>query len=407
MSHKDSSSHDFAYVARGGRCQEPKAKIVVCIAALAVGASAGLWMCYAPLPSDPPVATAAAVPVVPAAAPMKIAALQPRQSSALRAAAQQRTKAEAAARDPALLDPSYMTGEQPIAFGQSTALRTSFEPLRRNTPLPVDLTPMPMAPPPPPDEEEVASAMPAQPSDAPAQVASVQVASLPVAPAVVENDADDAGVVPTPPAVSKLVESLPLPPARPAILAPLPRTARAAPQQATQAIAAAAAPAGQPSFFDKLFNRQQQPATVLAYAAPEDGALTRSARPLGGYDQWTAVYDISSHTVTLPDGTRLEAHSGIGTNKDNPSSVTQHMRGATPPNIYDLTQREALFHGVRALRLTPIGGTTFGRTGLLAHTFMLGPNGDSNGCVVFRDYKAFLRAFDNGQIRRLAVVARG
>jgi hypothetical protein len=37
---------------------------------------------------------------------------------------------------------------------------------------------------------------------------------------------------------------------------------------------------------------------------------------------------------------------------------------------------------------------------------MLGPNGDSNGCVSFRDYNAFLQAYRNGEIKRLAVVAR-
>ena len=46
----------------------------------------------------------------------------------------------------------------------------------------------------------------------------------------------------------------------------------------------------------------------------------------------------------------------------------------TPPHIYELKPREALFHGVPALRLTPIGGEDkiFGRVGLLAHTYMLG-----------------------------------
>ena len=110
--------------------------------------------------------------------------------------------------------------------------------------------------------------------------------------------------------------------------------------------------------------------------------------------------------MTLPNGAQLEAHSGLGARLDDPGSVTEHMRGATPPTIYELTQREALFHGVRALRLTPLlEGTTFGRGGLLAHTFMLGPRGDSNGCVVFRNYQAFLAAYDAGQIRRLLVVA--
>jgi hypothetical protein len=160
----------------------------------------------------------------------------------------------------------------------------------------------------------------------------------------------------------------------------------------------AAAPA-QPSFFDRLFRPQEGPA--LAYAAPDDSGLAR-----GAPDRFTAVYNIAAHTVTLPDGTRLEAHSGIGPNKDNPRSVAEHMRGATPPAIYDLTSRETLFHGVAALRLNPVGAAPpYGRLGLLAHTYMLGPRGDSNGCVVFRDYAAFRRAYDTGQIRRLVVVA--
>jgi len=34
---------------------------------------------------------------------------------------------------------------------------------------------------------------------------------------------------------------------------------------------------------------------------------------------------------------------------------------------------------------------------------MLGPRGDSNGCVSFRDYDAFLNAFLRGEITRLVV----
>ena len=81
------------------------------------------------------------------------------------------------------------------------------------------------------------------------------------------------------------------------------------------------------------------------------------------------------------------------------------MRGVTPPNVYDLRLREALFHGVRAIRLTPVGGSQmFGRDGILAHTYMLGAGGDSNGCVSFRDYNEFLNAFLRGDVQRLAVV---
>ena len=87
--------------------------------------------------------------------------------------------------------------------------------------------------------------------------------------------------------------------------------------------------------------------------------------------------------------------------------MTEVDRGATPPHLYELTPREEIFHGVQALRLNPIGeGDMFGRNGLLAHSFMLGPRGDSNGCVSFKDYDAFLKAYQSGQVKRLAVVAR-
>jgi hypothetical protein len=83
------------------------------------------------------------------------------------------------------------------------------------------------------------------------------------------------------------------------------------------------------------------------------------------------------------------------------------MHGVTPPNVYALELREAPFHGVRALRMIPEDESkTFGRSGLLAHTYMLGPNGDSNGCVSFRNYDAFLQAYLNHEVKRLAVVAR-
>ena len=109
----------------------------------------------------------------------------------------------------------------------------------------------------------------------------------------------------------------------------------------------------------------------------------------------------------MPDGTRLEAHSGLGSWLDDPSHVNERMRGATPPDVYDLELRESLFHGVRALRLIPEDQQkTMGRAGLLAHSFMLGPNGDSNGCVSFRNYDAFLQAYLDHKVKRLAVVAR-
>lgn len=145
---------------------------------------------------------------------------------------------------------------------------------------------------------------------------------------------------------------------------------------------------------------------TLASLSPGDG-LFRSHPDLQslGYDSQTAVYDISAHAVYLPNGLTLEAHSGLGTLKDNPEHVEARNAGATPPAVYDLRPREKLFHGVRALRMIPADGSdTLGRAGLLVHSFMLGPDGDSNGCVSVRDYVRFRKAFDDGEINRLVVV---
>jgi hypothetical protein len=124
-------------------------------------------------------------------------------------------------------------------------------------------------------------------------------------------------------------------------------------------------------------------------------------------DSRTAIYDITARTVYMPDGRRLEAHSGFGDRMDDPRYVNVKREGPTPPNVYDLSLRENLFHGVRALRMTPVGdGQMYGRDGILAHSYLLGPNGQSNGCVSFSDYGAFLNAFLRGEVTRLVVVER-
>jgi len=161
-----------------------------------------------------------------------------------------------------------------------------------------------------------------------------------------------------------------------------------------------------PSVFEKLYGPSSGRVT-LAYAAPEAAAADagQSITPAGRYDRQTAVYDITARVVYMPDGTKLEAHSGLGDRLDDPNSASEPHRGVTPPTMYDLRMREAPFHGIQALRLIPEDQSkVFGRNGLLAHTFMLGPNGDSNGCVSFRDYDAFLRAYTNHEITKLAVV---
>jgi Protein of unknown function (DUF2778) len=124
-------------------------------------------------------------------------------------------------------------------------------------------------------------------------------------------------------------------------------------------------------------------------------------------DGRTAIYDITARTVYLPNGRRLEAHSGFGDLMDNPRHVHVRMQGATPPNVYNLTLRERLFHGVRAIRLNPVDDSKmYGRAGILAHPYMLGENGQSNGCVSLSDYPEFLNAFLRGEVTRLVVVER-
>ena len=144
----------------------------------------------------------------------------------------------------------------------------------------------------------------------------------------------------------------------------------------------------------------------LASLTPGDGLLgERKDLTALGYDGQTAVYDISARAVYLPNGTKLEAHSGLGGLMDNPAYVDKRMVGATPPNVYDLKPREKLFHGVAALRMTPVGENEMhGRNGLLVHSYLLGPNGDSNGCVSIKDYDRFLAAYQNGEVKRLVVV---
>lgn len=222
-------------------------------------------------------------------------------------------------------------------------------------------------------------------------------------------------VVSPAPTVKQLVASIPVPAQRPSELrtAPVPAVSGHESLVArARATVLANGAARNPTMFEKLFgvgSPEKATGTQLAFAG-SDGGITSDGKDAvaaaPAFDRLTAVYDISAKKVYMPDGSRLEAHSGLGSRLDDPSGVREKMRGATPPHVYDLKPREALFHGVAALRLTPVGGegAIFGRTGLLAHTYMLGPNGDSNGCVSFKDYNAFLKAYRNGEVRRLIVV---
>jgi len=225
---------------------------------------------------------------------------------------------------------------------------------------------------------------------------------------------------------SAAIDTAPLPVRRPADIpaastAEQPQVATRRGARGAQTAAAPAAPATDGrTFLERLFGNPRSPnGPELAYAPPT-GTATDAGQPsfgtrLGfGFNvvpkppPGTAVFDIAARTVYLPNGERLEAQSGLGAKMNDVRYAHVRMEGPIPPHTYDLVEREALFHGVRAIRLNPTGGSQsiHGRTGLLAHSYLLGPRGDSNGCLSIKDYDRFLQAYLRGEIRRLVVVAR-
>ena len=144
----------------------------------------------------------------------------------------------------------------------------------------------------------------------------------------------------------------------------------------------------EPGILDKLFGDPDRAAKAVLAAHPK-----------------TVLYDITKRAVYMPDGTKLEAHSGFGEWLDDPDSMHRKNVGVTPPNVYAVSFREKPFHGVRALRMKPVGdGKMYGRDGILAHSFLLGEAGASNGCISIREYDTFLKAYEDGHFNRIIVV---
>jgi Protein of unknown function (DUF2778) len=241
---------------------------------------------------------------------------------------------------------------------------------------------------------------------APAAAPAVAPAALPSSPPASVRQAPPKGVA------ERAVE-IPLPSPRPPVDPPTPpkqEVARApmaapAPQAPAVPMQIPAAPAPTPA---------PAPAPTTASASTSITDFLKRVTPRFAYnnpdvhptpDTHTAVYDIEAHTVYMPGGEKLEAHSGLGNRIDDPRFVSERGKGATPPNIYDLTLRGESFHGVQAIRLNPVSDSKmYGRDGILAHTYMLGPSGQSFGCVSFRDYQKFLQAYLHGEVTRIVVV---
>ncbi|MBU1315243.1 MAG: DUF2778 domain-containing protein [Alphaproteobacteria bacterium] len=184
---------------------------------------------------------------------------------------------------------------------------------------------------------------------------------------------------------------------------PLPGTR---PQTAAKALEAmAVAKLSKPQADDAA---EEPASTVLAYARPDNPVkpLAPVAPVPNPGTKKVAIYDITNGVVHMPNGTKLEAHSGIGKMRDNPKYTHVKMNGPTPPGTYKLSMREKLFHGVAAIRLTSVDGKhPQNRTGLLAHTYLLRSRpGDSHGCVAFKNYDKFLAAFRRGEITHMVIV---
>ena len=260
----------------------------------------------------------------------------------------------------------------------------------------------------PAGETTAPSAPPAssRPAAEPEPLTTAALAPAPLAPAPLAG-----------PASARPAPERPLLTPPPAVLAARPVTAvpRRAAARAEAAASATPVPADTRGFLQRLFGGGAAPATTALAYAPADGGDPGGVRGLRTspadepvrrlVGEKTAIYDISARAVIMPDGRRLEAHSGLGEHMDDIRSHRVKNRGVTPPNVYTLRMRERPFHGVRAIRLIPVDeGRMFGRDGILAHSYLLGPRGDSNGCVSFKDYDAFLAAFLRGEVNRMVVV---
>lgn len=222
---------------------------------------------------------------------------------------------------------------------------------------------------------------------APSAAPNTRVAALPMPAPIV------AAANPPPVAIAE-ADDVPLPRAHPLNVATVPVSPRNAP--AIIATAPDATTETKPSEGGGLFGMFKR------FFTPQD---KQNATTVLASNPRTAVYDISARAVYMPSGEMLEAHSGLGEWLDDPTSFHRKDRGVTPPATYKISLRERLFHGVKALRLTPVGeAKMYGRDGMLAHSYMLGPNGQSNGCVSFKDYDKFLAAFSSGEVDQLIVV---
>ena len=223
-----------------------------------------------------------------------------------------------------LLDPSASFGAAPLPLGRSAPLQAGLQLAQASPLLAADMAATPGA------------------------MASVDL-SEPDDPEL--NLPDQAQPDTTVAEAQKSILEVPLPAPRPFELrAPAvaePRVLTPPANRRTRTAVLPNTPADDRTFFEKLFGVKRSAETALGYAAPQDDVIdaARGRRlsptpPMAASSsQFTAIYDIKARTVTMPNGERLEAHSGLGDRLDDPRFVHERMKGATPPHVYDLSLR--------------------------------------------------------------------
>src|SRR5262249_46165371 len=85
-------------------------------------------------------------------------------------------------------------------------------------------------------------------------------------------------------------------------------------------------------------------AQTASNAHVRPGQTSKQSVALPEDDGRTAIYDITARMVYLPGGRKLEAHSGLGEMMHDPRHAQVRLHGVTPPKLYNLNLREALFH---------------------------------------------------------------
>ena len=302
----------------------------------------------------------------------------------------------------------YEPSSQPQARTAASSWSTAY--IDRTKPLIAEQGRQAVAPPTPAQRGARPAVIPL-PRPLPAKLAQVRAElDRPAAPAVAKLEPPAEAPVPhnvvasLEPKVAPQAFNVPVPPARPEIKAE-PVIAKELVTREAIAQPEAVSPPEPASKIRTMAKADVASAEPKAIAMPKLSAPVSIPSVTPDSVSRTAVYDITNGIVHMPDGSRLEAHSGMGEKMDDPRYIKVRMRGPTPPNVYVLTEREKLFHGVRAVRLNPVyGERMFGRDGMLAHTYMIGPTGQSNGCVSFKDYNKFLTAFLDGKVDKMVVV---